>query len=290
MEWKPSRREFVIASGLSIAGLFLPKGVSADNPPDQAEPEPSLPEFSSNLLILTYHTNLNSDLLINDYQYCKQHGWQPIGFEDLAEFVLRKTPLPSSCFLPTFDDGFIDQKPAILGAREYIKSRMGEEYRAVIFALTQYEHPNQPVEDLPETTLTYREKDPADFQPGEKPRHLTIGDTIEILQKCNGFVRVENHTMDHANLITLSEAERLPQIYEGKKRTDILYQRAGMERKYSALAYPFWGNNEQIRQEVAAAGYTMAFGAMLDDKKQKIMEPVIQTPQMRFYLQRMSRT
>lgn len=301
MEWenffgRELPRRQLLALGAATVGLlttgatFKPRSLYADFLINRIQPDENDPTYKTNLMILTYHQVSSARYLINDYQFCRQKGWEAISFEDLGRFVVEERELPEYCFLPTFDDGFVEQKPSILSARENIQSQYGERYYAVVFGLTQYEHPSDPVETLPESTLTYREKDY--YAEGEKPRHMALGDTIELLQKGGGDVRIEVHTMDHADLTSplLSEGALLQQIVESQRRTDILYGRAGIERIFSALAYPNWRHNKRVRQLVEDIGYTMAFGGMTDRERQKIMEPVIQTTQDCFYLQRMSRT
>lgn len=280
---KMPRRKFL--AGAVFAGLGAAFGISIIQPTKVCA--------NSNVIKLflpTYHRISSSSILIEDYSRCRQNGWEAISFEDLGMFVTGEGELPEYCFLPTFDDGFVEQKPTILATRDYIKSQWGEEYKAVVFVMTQYEQLSDPVETLPESTLTYKEKDV--YKPGEVPRHMTIGDNIELLQKGEEFVRIESHDLNHADLSSpnLSEGALEAEIFESQRRLDILYQRAGMKRIFSALAYPYWQHNAKVRTLTEQAGYTMAFGGMIDRSLQKVMEPVIQTPNERFFLQRMSRT
>lgn len=271
-----TRRDFLKISGVAFSRFFLPLTDWQGN--------------NVNLLVMTYHGGITPSFLINDYRFCRQQGWQQVGIESLGNFFTKGETLPRYCFASTFDDGLVDQKSAILGASDYIKTQWDERYQATLFAITQYEHKTDSVENLSLDTLTFRE---SDLEGKDYPvRHMNIGDLLELLKIGEGFIRVEDHTVDHANLVSplLTLEDRVAQIVVSKKHTDLLYQRVGMERIYSALAYPYWQHNEVVREEVEQAGFTMAFGAMISSSLQKNFRPVEQTPAMRFYLQRMSRT
>lgn len=274
-----TRRDFLKVSGATLSRFFLPLTDWQGN--------------NFNLLVMTYHGGVTSSFLINDYRFCRQQGWQQVGIESLGNFFTKGETLPRYCFASTFDDGLVDQKQAILGASDYIKTQWDERYQATLFAITQYEHKTDStdsVETLPLETLTFREDD---REGKDYPvRHMNLGDLLELLERGEGFIRVEDHTVDHANLVSplLDADSRIAQIADSKRRTDLLYKRAGLERIYNALAYPYWQHNEIVRKEVEQAGFTMAFGAMLNSSLQKTFRPAEQTPAMRFYLQRMSRT
>lgn len=277
LERQIGRRTFLKAGVGLLVRSYLPDLTSLDG-------------NSTNLLVTTYHEGITGSLLAADYSFCRKQGWQPIGLESLGNFFTKGVTLPRYCFLPTFDDGFLVQKGAILEAMDRVKNQWNENYQAILFVISQYEHKTEPVDQLPLSSLTFKE---SEAEKAEGPRrHVNIGEVLELLKEGKGFIRIEDHTVDHDDLTSPLRPleEHLAQIPECKRRTDILYQLAGLERIYSALAYPYWNSNQIVRQAVAEAGFNVAFGAMFNPSLQKIMQPIEQTPDMRFCLQRMSRT
>ena len=66
---------------------------------------------------------------------------------------------------------------------------------------------------------------------------------------------VGSHTMNHANLETLSEAEQATEIGQSKSQLEaVIHQKAGVQH----FCYPYGGLNKSAVQNVKAAGYLTA--------------------------------
>jgi peptidoglycan/xylan/chitin deacetylase (PgdA/CDA1 family) len=77
----------------------------------------------------------------------------------------------------------------------------------------------------------------------------------EVLEMQAGGMEFQGHTINHANLKQVGEAEAMRQLLVSKSKLE-----SKLGRPVVALAYPFGGVNAQVMNWVARAGYRAAAG------------------------------
>ena len=204
-------------------------------------------EITIQSTFLRYHEisflKLKTDLLnlINQ-------GYQPISLETLIGTLDDKITIPQglSTFFVTFDDGLASQYEQGAKALEEVEKETGWFIPVTLFAMTKFENLPLPIEEIPEETPSYNDR---------AHRYLTKRQLIEMIKKGH---RVENHTVNHADLRRLSDGARNAEMIEGKNRIRALWKLAGREKKYSAFAYPYGIFEGQV-EYVKNLNYDVAF-------------------------------
>ena len=204
----------------------------------------NLPVLSSdkivNLPILLYHDtppNFESQL-----KHIRDKGYSTITFAQATAGWHNITPLPAKPVIITFDDGFADQIDAFnllkkysMYATFYIINGSAKS-RWCIGASRRYNDPLQPPAGCGNTYLHW--------------------DEIQMMDK-SGLITIGGHTMDHANLPTLSSADQLKEIVDSKM---------GIETKLghsiTDFAYPYGLFDDTTIAAVHQAGYVTAVTTM----------------------------
>lgn len=87
---------------------------------------------------------------------------------------------------------------------------------------------------------------------------MNKGQIIDLITRGH---RVENHTVNHANLPTLPTGARNAEVEVGEERITALWRIAGMERKNKLFAYPY-GRYQGQTEYIESLGYNLAFSTI----------------------------
>jgi peptidoglycan/xylan/chitin deacetylase (PgdA/CDA1 family)/glycosyltransferase involved in cell wall biosynthesis len=183
--------------------------------------------------------------------YFKQRNFSPITFRDYQDFASGRRSLaefPRRPIILTFDDGYTDNYTNLLP----LMQQYG--YRGVLYLLGDFD-------------IRYNKWD-ADFDPTE-PR----SDIMDRAQK-QAFVAADweigAHTMRHAKLPELSEAEALAEMRQSKAALE-----ASLGTEIISFAYPYGALNEKVKALAQKAGFTYAVatdtgGMHLEDDRMQV--------------------
>ena len=165
-------------------------------------------------------------------------GYHPITPDDLEQALIDgSSVLPDKPILLTFDDGFREDYTVVLPILEQ------ESFQATFFVI-----PNA--------------------------SHFSGYMTKEMIQEAyqSGFVTIGSHTLNHPFLTRKSTSDRLEEIAGSRNELE-----SWINAPVTTFAYPYGAMSQTIEQEVAAAGYTSAFGVRLGS---------LHTPSSEFTLRR----
>ena len=152
-------------------------------------------------------------------KFLKDHKYNVIPLEEFANSLKEKKPMPRDTIVITFDDGHIDNY--------------------------QYAYPILRKYNLPATMFIIT---------GEigKENFLTLEQIKEMSD--SGLITIGSHTVSHKHLPSLQDKERI--------RKEIILSKQVLEaiikKRVNCFSYPIGGFNEEIRQMVIGAGYTIA--------------------------------
>ena len=154
--------------------------------------------------------------------FLRQHGFTPVGLQELSQARQSKMALPKKPVLFTFDDGYNNHFTYLFPLLQ--KHRLP----AVIFLIT----------DLI----------------GKDPFYLTWEQARQMQQ--SGLVEFGSHTVSHARLRQLSNEEILKELKESKQ---IIEKELGVPCR--SFCYPFGsgGLDKRVRPLVFQAGYEFDF-------------------------------
>ncbi len=165
-------------------------------------------------------------------RWLQDHGWQSY---TMSELIDERNSLPEKAVVLTFDDGFEDN------------------YTAVFPMLKKY--------GFKATLYLVVERHDRDWSVSKKSHHdsaelknepkLTDAQVVEML--ASGIFELGGHTLTHANLASLSNADRRREINQAKS---VLEEKFGVVVR--SFAYPFGIYSDGDPDVVAAAGYTNA--------------------------------
>ncbi len=152
----------------------------------------------------------------------QKYGFSPVGLEEIKNAADNPQHLPSKPVVLTFDDGYEDN------FTQLFPILLKRKIKAVIFLITDYI--------------------------GSKPGYLSWEQVYQMQE--SGLVQFGSHTLDHARLRRLSDADILKQLAQSKK---ILEEKLG--RPCEAFCYPFGsgGSDKRVRPLVFQAGYLFDF-------------------------------
>lgn len=154
-------------------------------------------------------------------------------------------------FLITCDDGFVSQYNQGLDAIDIIQRETGWFVPLTLFAMMRFEGLPYPLSELPDDIPSFWDGDP-------RHHYMNKGQLIEMLRLGH---YVENHTVDHKNLTSLTLEQRRDQVELAEGRVDELWQLANRQRLYRSFAYPY-GNYQGQEEYVADAGFDAAFSTI----------------------------
>lgn len=152
-------------------------------------------------------------------KYLKTNGYTTLTLDDLYGYFLNKNNIPEKSVVITFDDGYKDN---YTNAYPILK-KYG--FNATIFIITE---------------MINKGSD-----------YITIDNAKELDR--NG-VKIENHTLNHKHLNTLSYTEQLKEIKESKD-----FIEKNLNKKVNYIAYPYGEYNDDTINIVKSLGYKMGF-------------------------------
>jgi len=153
-----------------------------------------------------------------------KNGWHSY---TISEMIEAKT-LPSKSFCLTFDDGYEDNFTYAFP----ILKKYG--FKATIYLVPHY-------------TYNYWEN----FEEKKFDKLLNIKQICKM--KESGLIEFGSHTLNHKNLITISEKEAQNEINISKKEVESI-----IDSKCKAFAYPYGKYDKRIIKIVKDAGYNNA--------------------------------
>jgi peptidoglycan/xylan/chitin deacetylase (PgdA/CDA1 family) len=193
-------------------------------------------QATEKLPILVYHNtpaDFESQLLL-----LKTRGYTTVTFAEAIAGWHHVGMLPAKPVIITFDDGFADQIDAFhllqkynMKATFYIINGSAES-RWCIGASRRYNDPLQPPEGCGDAYLNWNQ--------------------IKMLD-ASGLITIGGHTVDHADLPTLSRKEQLSEIAQGKSGIE-----AQLGHPIADFAYPYGDFNAETVGLVHQAGYESA--------------------------------
>lgn len=164
--------------------------------------------------------SVHPDIFDDQMSVLKAHGYSPITLETLYAAIKGQTALPAKPIILTFDDGYVDfYVNAFPILRKY-------GFHAVSFIPTglmdqaYYLHWNQ-IKEMDAT----------------------------------GLVAFEPHSVTHANLASLGQAELMNQLTESKQ---VLESHLGKHTEF--MAYPYGVSNSYVWEAARKAGYLGSVG------------------------------
>lgn len=169
-----------------------------------------------------YNIHVTQQKMEQQLVFLKDHGFEPVGFEDLLH-----RPIPEKPVILTFDDGYEDNYLYLFPLLK--KYRM----KAVLYLLGNRRRRNNFWDipgGIPEAAL------------------LKPGQIKEMLK--SGLVEFGAHSMSHAGLAKLSPEEIREEIGGSKRALE-----AFLKRPVVSFAYPFGSVNEDIKNITAREGY-----------------------------------
>lgn len=221
-------------------------GNLAGQKPTHAQAEPA---FATEILL--FHEVSYSGVR-NSVLGRMRQGFQPLSVEIFVKALNGEVEIPwwnLRTFLITFDDGLASQYHEGLRALQSINQETGIFVPAVFFVMTKFDNLQTEFNEIGENVPSYRDG---------SHRYMTKGQLLELIAE--GFW-VDNHTIDHANLPSLSIGARNAQVEDGQARINALWKLAGRDKPYKLFAYPngnYFGQVDYIRD----LGYDAAFSTI----------------------------
>lgn len=211
--------------------INLNKLVIGKDPISSSAILPNVPaaNITSNVPILMYHytpSNFEEQL-----QYLQSQGYIAITMAELGNHLYLGNALPSKPVVITFDDGYLDQ----LNAYELLKKY---NMKATFYLILGGEKSNHCI--------------------GLNRTNLSCGDTYLSFSQVkmlidSGLIEVGAHTLNHADLPTLSTEQQYEEISESKSRLENIYN-----IEITSLAYPYGKYNQISIDNAAKAGFLTA--------------------------------
>lgn len=188
-------------------------------------------EVQYKIPILTYHSIDSSGSVIStspekfrsQMQYLSNSSHNVISLNEIATCILEKQPFPPRSLSITFDDGFKNNyEIAYPILKEY-------EFKATIFLVTGYCGKNNQWQG----------------QPAEIPV-LEIMDWGEVVEMSNNGIDFGAHTVNHPNLLKLTQEQAEDEIVDSKKEIE---ERLG--KKIVCFAYPYGGETNKFSKTLS---------------------------------------
>lgn len=208
------------------------------SPTPSPKPIPQIPIHSGRQVrvpILLYHyignnpnpedkardnLSVSPDKFDEQMGYLKDNGYNPIILDTLAAALSGQITLPDKSIIITFDDGYID----LFYNAFPILQKYG--MKAVAFIPT----------GLVGTS------------------YYSSWDQLDTMQK-SGLISMQSHSVNHANLPSLTTAKLAFELGESKK---VLEARYGQPVNF--IAYPYGTSNQSVRNSVKGLGYIGGLG------------------------------
>jgi peptidoglycan/xylan/chitin deacetylase (PgdA/CDA1 family) len=245
-----SRRRFLqligsVSAAAAASALSIPRALA------QQAPAPFYCE------VRTYH-EVRYPLFKQDLLALLDRGLQPISIETLVGALNGAISLPSGLrtFHITWDDARLSQYTHGWPAIQDVQQARGVFIPVTAFLITKFDHlPIAIMADVPDNTPCYRE----DGNLPTNHRFMTKAQAIDLIRK---GVHAGNHTVDHADLPTLSQGDLEGQIASAEQRIQGLWDLAGVSRPVKVFAYPYGHFNASAIQALQALGYDAAFSTI----------------------------
>ncbi len=161
---------------------------------------------------------ISPNLLEQEFQYIKDNGYTPITLDDLYNYLVNKTNIPSKSIVLTFDDGYENNYTTLFP----LLKKYG--FRATLFIITSYIDKN--------------------------PNYLT---SKQLKEMDSYGVDIESHTVTHPYLNKLTSTEQMAQLTDSKAYLEKL-----LNKKINYISYPYGAYNKVTIADVQKAGYKMA--------------------------------
>jgi len=269
-----NRRELVQGMGAAALTykapqlLFLEGNLALK---ERAEREPK--PFDA--VCLTFHDLESEDIVLQNIFYLLEDGYNPISVRDICNHYSGLDDLSGEkSFLVTLDDGLKSQKHA-LTAVSYIERVRGEQV-PLLFAVMAFNSVSRD-DEIALDSPTYVESGPPSNNSHE---YFTKADLLAILG--NGQHDLANHTLNHANLPTLTKKNLQGELEITQSRIKQLYLEAERrEGPPNVLIYPYGEFNDRVIAEVKRQGFEIAFSTE---------ESSHHTTETRYHLGRTGRT
>lgn len=242
MTEKITRRNFLALTAKVTAGAAL--ALSGIGPVIDA----FAAETELDVRVLTYH-EVGPGKLITDIVSLVKQGCQPISMETYI-YALNgdiKIPAGLKTFMVTMDDSRLSQYTSVLEVTDFIQQETGFFVPVTFFALTAFNHLGLPIKDVPPNTPTYQ---------SGNIQYMTKRNVLHLLEKGH---YIFNHTIDHADLVAVTDDVRNAQIVLGEENIQVLWDLSGRERTIKTLAYPNGSFNQRLINTVQGLNYDAAF-------------------------------
>lgn len=208
-----------------------------------AESEPIL-----NATFLMYH-EVNYSSLKRDLVDFLERGHVPLSGDALIDLFDRDLEdAKKSFFFVTLDDGRRSQYRAAEVVDDLFKES-GIFIPLTFFVLTKFDDFTEELSDVPDETPSYQD---------DVHQFMRKGEIIDLIKRGH---RVENHTVNHANLPTLPTGARNAEVEVGEERIRALWRIAGRERRNKLFSYPYGSYQNQV-EYVRSLGYSLAFSTI----------------------------
>jgi peptidoglycan/xylan/chitin deacetylase (PgdA/CDA1 family) len=199
---------------------------------------PTLTGSPLRALVLCYHS------VSDDWEH--QLAVRPRAFERQLASLLRRgfRPVGADAVLDgprrglhvTFDDAYVD-----IGGALRVLERLG--VPATIFASTAFADEGRPL-DVPELA----------GEAAARPERLATMTWDQLRDAAERGVTIGSHTINHAHLPALSDAELDRELGESRARVE-----DELGRPCTLFAYPYGEHDARVRAAVQRAGYDAAF-------------------------------
>jgi uncharacterized repeat protein (TIGR01451 family) len=167
----------------------------------------------------------------------KAYGYTAVSSQDVLDYRAGVKTAPAKPIMITFDDGF----ESVLTLALPIISDPAINFKVTAFVVPNWVRPDNVQGGHPTDALSWSE--------------------IRTLD-ASGFVDVESHTIDHADLTTLSPAALAAELVNSKntieQQLNLNKQSTDPQKHVTALAYPYGTYNDAVEMAIWRAGYTVA--------------------------------
>lgn len=249
------RREFLKLLAVAPFAKYIEQIFSAEG-------EPIL-----DATFLMYH-EVNYPSLKRDLVDFLERGYVPLSGDALIDlFDKGLEDVKGSFLFVTLDDGLRSQYRAAEVAED-IFQESGIFIPLTFFVLTKFDDFTGEINDVPDETPSYQDG---------VHQFMRKGEIIDLIKRGH---RVENHTVNHANLPTLPTGARNAEVEVGEERIRALWRIAGRERRNKLFSYPYGSYQNQV-EYIRSLGYSLAFSTV---------RRVRHSPQDRYTLGRVGRT
>lgn len=244
---KIDRRKFLKLAVVAGAGLAVFGWGASGASAEEAEVVVS-PPTSLDVEILMYH-EVGSKKLTADLLQRIRGGAQPISAETFVQAFSGNIALPPQqrFFFVTLDDGRLSQYRAVLDATQTVLGSEGVFVPATFFAITKFDDPRGPIEEISGNTPSYRDG---------KNSYMSRDQLVELIRLDHW---VDNHTVNHPDLSILGIGARSSELEIGRQRINSLWNLAEKEKPWQLFAYPYGSFNDSILSDINSLGYSLAF-------------------------------